>query len=117
MTVYREIRAGSIAVTIVTGRDRVWVAATLAGSCASAEGMRHGMVTDRVAGLTSKRRWRPVFAAPDTTPGPSAMCWTWLKVLVNAQLRDTSASWPSAWVARRLAERIRRHLNAVYRNG
>lgn len=117
MSVYREIRKGGIGVTIVTGRDRVWVAATNGGRCASAEGLRHGMLTNRVAGLVSPRPWRPVFAAPYTWPGASAMGWTWLKVLVNAQLQATPAHWPSAWVARRLAERIRRHLEAIYRNG
>ena len=135
MSAYREIRAGDIGVTIITEGRTVWVAATVGGKCRSAFGMYHGPVRSLLTGedLDTPKRWRPCYWRTNAAGGAKYgdyvhMWWTWLSYIVN-EVRlghvhaGTSRKLPNhhghspSRVAGRLAERIRQHLEATYRNG
>ena len=133
MSTYHEIRAGETGVTIITEGRTVWVAATVGGRCRSAFGMYHGPVRSLLTGedLDTPRRWRPCYWRLGTRSQYGDyvhMWWTWLSCIVN-EVRmghvhgGTSRRLPNhhrhspSRVAGRLADRIRQHLEATYRNG
>ena len=112
---HHTIEAGHTTVTIVAEDRRVWIAATINGRVASAEGMRlGGLFEDRVAvpGLESPVRWRPVY---DRAPSMGSH-WLWLRVLVNAA-RIEAGNRSAREVAAQVARRLRRYLANSYRLG
>ena len=113
---HHTIEAGNTAVTIVAEDDRVWVAATIGGRVAAAEGMRFGgLFADTGAhlpGMESPRRWRPVY----TRARYAGRHWLWLTMIVNAARMDAGNRTP-AEVAGLIASRMRRYLSHKYRNG
>lgn len=119
---YHSIEVGNVGVTIVAERRHVWVAATLAGACAAAEGLRHGplLAEDHHPPelvLDSPDRWRPVYMRHPRfdMPRPDGGCWLWLALIVNRVRLNANANWSAKWVAKRLADRIRDHLTVQYR--
>lgn len=133
---YRTIEAGDTGVTIIVDGSTVWVAATVAGKCMSALGIRRGRLLDATTHQEIERspmRWRPCFWRTRTT-GPAKYgdyvhnWWTWLAFIVNEVQMGIIRSGSSLryhWhenhepdtKARLLAGKIRRYLAATYCNG
>ena len=120
---YHTIEVGDVGVTVVAERNRVWVAATLAGACAAAEGLRHGPVLAEdhhppELVLDSPDAWRPVYMRhPRFDMRREGGCWLWLALIVNRVRLNAGRDWPARWVAKRLADRVRDHLAVKYRFG
>lgn len=134
---YREIRAGSTGVTIIVDHEReiVWVAATMAGECRSALGMRYGRIRDDFGKtLPSPKRWRPASwrcgARLEWTDHGRYFhnWWTWLGFIVNEVTMGYISSGSSLRYTRHqlhgpdrkaslLARAVREYLNDLYRNG
>ena len=141
MSAYREIRAGDIGVTIITEGRTVWVAATVGGKCRSAFGMYHGPVRSLLTGedLDTPKRWRPCYWRHGTRnaygdsrmPNHHGHAYVVAVAVVHRQrgalglrpwrahragCRTITAIRPAGWPGR-LADRVRQHLEATYRNG